>query len=245
MDNRSWRGFVPLGRIKAGQTLTSVATELPTLHAQLAQAYPEANATGGCGSSGCAAGSWAPSSQTLWIFLGAVGFVLLIACANVASLLLVRATGRAPEFAVRASLGAGQRRLVRQLLTESLVVSFAGGALGLALAVWATRAFVSLAPATIPRLDEVGLDGRVALFAFLLSTATAVFFGFAPARRASRTDLSAAQRAPSDRPGDARLRAAFVVVQLALALVLLVGAGLLTRELRKRARRQPGFERSG
>ena len=246
VDERSWRGFVPLGRIKAGQTLTSVATELRTLHAQLAQAYPDANRDWGVRVVGLRSRLVGSVSQTLWIFLGAVGFVLLIACANVASLLLVRATGRAPEFAVRASLGAGQRRLVRQLLTESLVVSFAGGALGLALAVWATRAFVSLAPATIPRLDEVGLDGRVALFAFLLSTATAVFFGFAPARRASRTDLSGTLKGLRQTdPGDARLRAAFVVVQLALALVLLVGAGLLTRSFGSLLNWQPGFERSG
>jgi putative ABC transport system permease protein len=246
VDDRSWRGFVPLGRIKAGQTLATASTELQALHARLAQAYPEANRDWGLRLVGLRSRLVGPVSRTLWIFLGAVGFVLLIACANVASLLLVRATGRAPEFAVRASLGAGRRRLVRQLLTESLVVSFLGGALGLALAVGATRAFVALAPASIPRLAEVGIDGRVALFAFLLSTATAVFFGLAPARRASRTDLSGTLKGLRQTDaGDARLRAAFVVVQLALALVLLVGAGLLTRSFSRLLQWDPGFERAG
>jgi len=246
VDNRGWRGFVPVGLMRPGQTLETTATELRALHARLAQAYPEANKDWGLRIESLQRHLVGPVSRTLWIFLGAVGFVLLIACANVASLLLVRATGRAPEFAVRASLGAGRRRLVRQLLTESLVVSFLGGALGLALAVGATRAFVSLAPATIPRLGEVGIDGRVALFAFLLSTATAVFFGFAPARRASRTDLSGTLKGLRQTdPGDARLRAGFVVVQLALALVLLVGAGLLTRSFSRLLQWNPGFERAG
>ena len=246
VDNRSWRGFTAIGRLADGVTMTQLNTELQTLRAQLEQAYPKDNAGWGVQAVSLRGQIVGDVSRTLWIFLGAVGFVLLIACANVASLLLVRATGRTPEFAVRASLGAGQRRLVRQLLTESLVVSFLGGALGLALAVWATRAFVSLAPATIPRLAEVGIDGRVALFAFLLSTATAVFFGFAPARRASRTDLSGMLKGLRQTDaGDARLRAAFVVAQLALALVLLVGAGLLTRSFRQLLDWKPGFDRSG
>jgi len=246
VEHRDWRGFYPFGRIKADESLMSANTELQTLHARLVEAYPEANKDWGLRLESLRAHLVGPVSRTLWTFLAAVGFVLLIASANVASLLLVRATGRAPEFAVRASLGAGRRRLVQQLLTESLIISFAGGAVGLLLAVWTTRAFVTLAPGSIPRLAEVSIDGRVALFAFLLSTATAVFFGFAPARRASRTDLSGTLKGIRHADaGDARLRSAFVVAELALALVLLVGAGLLTRSFSRLLNWDPGFERAG
>jgi len=245
VDNRGWRGFVALGRVKAGESLESASAELTALHAQLEQAYPEANKDWGLRLDGLRHHLVGPVSRTLWIFLGAVGFVLLIAVANVASLLLVRATGRAPEFAVRASLGAGRRRLVQQLLTESLLVSLAGGGVGLVLAVWATRVFVLVAPDGIPRLGEVSIDGRVALFAFLLSTATAIFFGFAPARRASRTDLSGTLKGFRSAGGDARLRSVFVTGELALALVLLISAGLLTRSFGSLVAWNPGFSRDG
>jgi putative ABC transport system permease protein len=172
--------------------------------------------------------------------------VLLIACANVAGLLLVRATRRASEFAVRASLGAGRARLVRQLLTESLVFSLAGGLLGLLLASWTTRGFVLVAPASIPRLEEVEIDVRVALFALFLSIATAVIFGLAPARRASSIDVSTAIK--GRRHGSARetrVRSALVVGEIALALVLFVSAGLLMRTFARMMDWNPGFERKG
>jgi putative ABC transport system permease protein len=245
VDTRDWRGFVPFARLRPGVTMASATAELTARYAQLVQAYPEANKDWGLRLEGLRAHLVGPVSQTLWIFLGAVGFVLLIAAANVASLLLVRATGRAPEFAVRASLGAGRRRLVQQLLTESLIVAFAGGGVGLLLAVWATRVFVLLAPTGIPRLDEVSIDGRVALFAFLLSTATAIFFGFAPARRASKTDLSGTLKGLRIAGGEARLRQVFVVVELALALMLLVGAGLLMRSFGSLLAWDPGFSQEG
>jgi putative ABC transport system permease protein len=185
-------------------------------------------------------------STRLWIFLGVVAFVLLIACANVASLLLVRATGRGVEFAVRASLGAGRRRIVQQLVTESVVIAFAGGALGLLLAVWATTAFVALAPSTIPRLGEVTIDPRVVVFAFLLAAATAVIFGAAPARYAARATLSDALKGVRlTRGAETRVRSALVVVEVALGLMLLVSAALLTRAFARLTQWDPGFDRAG
>lgn len=215
------------------------------IRAQLATAYPEANKDWGLRIVGLREQTVGDTSSTLWIFLGTAAFVLLIACANVAGLLLVRATGRAAEFAVRASLGAGRRRLVQQLMTESVLLSLIGGTCGLLLAVWATAAFVALAPTNIPRLTEVAVDARIMGFAFLLATSTAMIFGIAPARRAWKTDLNGALKGTRGGGGaDTRLRSAFAVVQLSLALVLLFGAGLLTRSFARFAQWDPGFQRA-
>ena len=163
-ENRNWRGFMALGRLSPGASLVSLRAELDVIRGRLAAAYPDANAGWGVRVADLRDQTVGPARATLWIFTATSAFVLLIACANVAGLLLVRATRRAPEFAVRASLGAGGGRLVRQLLTESLVLALTGGFLGLLLAGWTTRAFVSMAPATIPRLAEVAVDRRAALF---------------------------------------------------------------------------------
>jgi putative ABC transport system permease protein len=245
VTNRNWRGFQAVGRMAAGVTQAKLFAELTVVRSQLATAYPEANKDWGLKIIGLREKTVGDTSTTLWIFLGTAAFVLLIACANVAGLLLVRATGRAPEFALRASLGAGRRRLVQQLMTESFVLSLVGGALGLLLAVWATSAFVAVAPANIPRLDEVGVDARVVVFTFLLVAATAMLFGIAPARRAWKTDLNTALK--GTRGGgatDTRLRSVFAVVQLSLAFVLLVGAGLLTRSFARFMQWDPGFNRN-
>ena len=246
VDNRRWRGFTAIGRLAPGASLQSLRAELETIAAQLAAAYPESNTGWGVRVVHLRDRTVAPSRATLWMFFGATAFVLLIACANVAGLLLVRSTRRAPEFAVRTSLGAGRGRLVRQLLTESLVLSLAGGGAGLLLASWTTRAFVVLAPPSIPRLDEVVMDGRVAMFAIAVSVGTAVLFGLAPARQASRVDLATTLK--GRRHGTAhetRLRSALVVVEMALALVLLVGAGLLMRTFGRLLQWEPGFDREG
>jgi putative ABC transport system permease protein len=244
--NRNWRGFTAIGRLAPGASLATARVELDTIRSQLAAAYPKTNAEWGVRIVDIRDQTVTPTRTTLWIFFGATGFVLLIACANVAGLLLVRSTRRAPEFAVRASLGAGRGRVVRQLLTESVVISLAGGSLGLLLALWATRAFVVLAPSSIPRLDEVAIDTRVALFAVALSVMTAMLFGLAPARQASQVDI--ARTLKGLRHGarrESRLRSGLVIVEMALAVTLLVGAGLLTRTFGRLLQWEPGFPRAG
>ncbi len=246
VENRNWRGFTAIGRRARGVSIARLQTELEAVRAQLARAFPKENEHWGLRIVGLREATVGNVSATLWIFLGAVAFVLLIACANVASLLLVRATGRATEFAVRASLGAGGRRLAQQVVTESLVFALVGGALGLLVAAWATAAFVALAPDTIPRLNEVSIDGRVLLFVCLLSAVTAVVFGLAPARRASTINLHDVLKGVRSTGGaHTRLRSGLVVVEVALALMLLVGAGLLARSFGRLLNWEPGFERAG
>jgi putative ABC transport system permease protein len=182
----------------------------------------------------------------LFVLLGAVAFVLLIACANVANLLLARASAREKELAIRAALGAGRLRLVRQLLTESLILGLAGGLLGLALAYWGVDALRALAPANTPRMDEVYIDPLVLAFTFGISLLTGLFFGLAPAWHVARTDLretlNEAGRGASATRGTLNLRASLVVSELALAVLLLVGAGLLIRSFSRLLDVSPGFQ---
>jgi predicted permease len=182
----------------------------------------------------------------LLVLLGAVAFVLLIACANVANLQLAHASSREKELRIRAALGAGRARLVRQLLTESLILALAGGLLGLLLAYWGVVALRALAPANTPRLDEVRLDLVVLAFAFGVSLLTGLFFGLAPAWHVARTDLretlNPAGRGASASAASRRLRSALVVSELALAALLLVGAGLLLRSFNRLLAVSPGFE---
>jgi putative ABC transport system permease protein len=182
----------------------------------------------------------------LFVLLGAVAFVLLIACANVANLLLARASAREKELAIRAALGAGRARLVRQLLTESLILGLAGGLLGLALAYWGVDALRALAPANTPRMDEVQIDPLVLAFTFGVSLLTGLFFGLAPAWHVARADLretlNEAGRGTSAAGGSLNLRASLVVSELALAVLLLAGAGLLIRSFSRLLDVSPGFQ---
>jgi putative ABC transport system permease protein len=187
---------------------------------------------------------------TLWILLGAVAFVLLIACANVASLLLARATGRKREMAIRAAIGASRERIIRQLLTESVLLSIAGGVLGLALGIVGIRALLAINTAGLPRVGEngsvVGVDARVLAFTILVSVGTGILFGLIPAFQSSRADLSGALKEGSGRSGTGarqnRARSFLVVAEVALALVLLVGAALLVRTAVALRSVNPGFD---
>jgi putative ABC transport system permease protein len=244
-QHRAWRGFKAYGRLAAGASIGEARDEMTVISRRLAQSYPATNE------------GWRVSivplrdhvvgsiRATLLIFLGAMGFVLLIGCANVANLLLARATERRRELALRAAIGAPRSRLVRLLITESLVLALLAGGVGTLLSLWAVEVFVALAPGGIPRLDEVGIDRLVLGFATLLSVVTCLVFGLAPAIHASRLDLNQTLKEGDQRTAGgsgARLRSVLVVAEVALALVLLIGAGLLTRSFVELLRWEPGFD---
>jgi putative ABC transport system permease protein len=187
--------------------------------------------------------------RPLFVLLGAVGLVMLVVCANVAGLMVARTAARETEIAVRAAIGAGRGRIVRQLVTEALVLALAGGALGFAFGVIGTSLLVRFAPADIPRLGDVGIDAVVFAFSFTLAVVTGVAFGLAPALQASRHDvrsrLQAESRGAAGRFGSVRIRRALVVSELAVAIVLLVCAGLLLRSFAKLQNVDPGFHAAG
>ena len=233
-----------VGRLKPDVTLAQAQADMSALAARLSQQHPEKTSGHGVKIVGLADIVVGDIGQALFVLLGAVGFVLLIACANLANLMLARIGGREREIAVRTALGASRLRIVRQFLTESLLLAVAGGGIGLLLASWAVRWFVSLSPNTIPRVDEISVDPRVAGFTLLVSVATGVLFGLVPALQVSRTDLTDALKESGRTTASLRkhrLRSALVVSEVALSLVLLVGAGLLIRSFAKLNQVDPGF----
>jgi predicted permease len=232
-----------VGRLKPGVMLSQAQADVDIVARNLAAAFPVADKNLGITLVSMKEDIVGNVQPFLLVLLAAVGFLLLIACANVANLLLARSTSRSREFAVRAALGAGQMRIIRQLLTESIFLAGLGGALGLLFAWGATKAVLNTLPGTLPRAEEITLDGRVLLFTMALSLAAATIFGLAPALRNSRVNLQQVLRESGRGLSGARhrLQRVFVTMEVALALVLLIGAGLMLRSLSALWRVDPGF----
>jgi putative ABC transport system permease protein len=240
-DNRSWSA---IGRLNPGVDLKQAQSRISAVDAKLANQFPDTNK------------GW---DTTVWILherlvkevkpsllalLGAVGFVLLIACANVANLLLARSAARQKEIAVRAALGASRGRVVRQMLTESILLSTIGGISGLLLSIWLTDLLISIIPEGAPRLDQVGIDYRVLLFVFGISALTGILFGLAPALQASKLDVSSSLK-EGGRSGEGHRRTSarslLLIGEVALSLILLVGAGLFIKSFLRVQEIRPGF----
>jgi predicted permease len=247
-DNRAFHGgILCIGRLKPGVTIDQAQADMRIIQDGLNQLYPDANSglsvdviplkkelmalVGG------------DTDKTLLLLLGAVGLVLLITCANVANLLLARSAARNGEFAVRLALGASRARVVRQLMTESVILSLAGGVLGLAIAMWGSRPILAALPLDMPGIEEVGVNFPVLLFTFGIALFVGILFGVLPALRSSRTDLQSVirQGGRGNLKGRNRAQSLLVIVQMALTLVLLTGASLLFRTVRKLWSVNPGF----
>jgi predicted permease len=232
-----------IGRLKPGVTLQQARVDMRRVTQNLAAAYPDADQGVGATVLPLKDEVVHEVRPLMLVLQGAVGFVLLIACVNVANLLLARSTARAGEFAVRAALGASRGRLISQLLTESTLLSLAGGGLGVLIAGWGTRAALRLLPSALPRAQEVGLDGNVLAFTLVTSLAAGVLFGLVPALKVSRASSQLTLKEGGRGASGARHHAqdVLVMVEMALALVLLVGAGLMIRSLWNLWGVDPGF----
>ncbi|MGH9733876.1 MAG: ABC transporter permease [Candidatus Acidiferrales bacterium] len=247
LDRRAAMGMDAVGRLKPGITLAQAQSEMSGIADHLAQEYPEADKGNGVSLLSLKEDVVGDIRPFLFVMLAAVGFVLLIACANVASLLLARSTGRSREFAIRAAMGASPRRVVRQLLTESCTLSITGGALGLILAFWGTKSVIHLIPEALPRSASIGLDAPVLLFTLGVSILTGIVFGLVPALKSAQPNLAESLKEEGRGSSGVRHRAqrVLVVVEMATAVVLLIGAGLMIRSLAKLWSINPGFDPQG
>jgi putative ABC transport system permease protein len=245
-EDRGWHpGIFPIARLKDGVTIEQARVEMDTIARQLEAQYPDSNKSVRALVNRAQDQLVQNIRPALLMLLGAVTLVLLIACANVANLLLARAVGRQKEIAVRIAIGAGRARIMRQLVIESLVLAAAGGAGGLLLATWSVSLFAAASIPGLPRAQGIAVDWPVAMFTLALSVITGLVFGAVPAWQATRVDiresLNEESRGGSSSSRHRRLRSTLVVAEIALALVLLVGAGLLLRSFSALTRVSPGF----
>jgi len=243
-DRRVGMGMYAIGRLKPEVSASRADADMQSVAENLAVAYPDVDKGTGITIVPLKTDVVGEVRGILLVLLGAVTFVLLIACANVANLVLARSTGRAREFAIRSALGAGPSRVMRQLLTESVLLGIAGGAVGLLLAVWGTRAILAALPDVLPRTNEINMNWHVLLFTAAMSLLTGIFFGLAPALKALRADMHETLKEGGRGSSGSRHRtqSIFVVVEVAMALVLLVGAGLMIRSLIALTKINPGFD---
>lgn len=245
---RQNHSYYVVGRLKSGVTTQQAQAEFDTITARLAQQYPETNTGWSANVIPIVKDTVRMYDTALWVMMGAVGFVLLIACANVANLMLARASGRQKEIALRSALGASRWRIVRQLLTESLIVALVGGTIGVLVAVWGVDLLRAANPGEAakfaPGWDRLGINVVVLLFTVGLSLVSGLIFGIAPALQVSKPNLNNALKegGRSGSSGSNRLRSSLVVFEIALSLILLVGAGLLMRSFTSLMNTNPGFK---
>jgi predicted permease len=244
LDPRGAPAIISIARLNSDVSMAQALAEMSAIQDHLVQLYPDANKGLGASVVPLRQVLIGDVSGTLLVLFGAVGLVLLIACANVANLLLARSVGRTREFAIRAALGASRSRTVRQLLTESILLSLGGAVLGLTIANWGVRPLLAGMPGSLPRSENIGVNTPVFLFTLFVSIAVAVLFGLAPALKNSKTDLQSALKHGGRGATTARLgvQNSLVILQMALTLMLLVGAGLLFRTIHRMSDTNPGFD---
>jgi len=226
-------GIRAIGRLRPDATVAQARADMTEVALNLARTYPDTNKNAGVLLTPLRQRMLQDIQSTLFILLAAVGFVLVIACVNVANLLLARSGARAREIAIRAALGASRGRVIRQLLTESVILGLCGGVLGLLLAAWGTAGALSIVPGTLPRANDVRIDPRVLLFTLIISLLAGILFGLAPAMKTAHPDLHEELKEGGRGASGTRYRTQgiFVVLEMALAVILLVGAGLMVRSL--------------
>jgi predicted permease len=244
MNRNAGLGFHGIARLKPGVTLPQAKADMERVTRNLAAAFPDTDKGIGASLHPLKEQMVGDVRPFLLVLLAAVGFLLLLACVNVASLLLARSTGRRREFAVRTALGASRARVISQLLTESLLLGIVSGGIGLLLAAWGTHAALKLVPMALPRVNEIGLDLRVLAFTMGISLLSGTLFGLVPAWKTSQADPQTALKDGGRGVSGTHNRAqsVFVVAEMAVALVLLIGAGLMVRSLSELAKVDPGFD---